>query len=64
MVANRGEIAFRIMKTVKKLNIESVDLYSKFNKYSEHAKMLIINMRWKVLQQPKLTLILINYCCY
>ena len=37
LVANRGEIAVRIMKTLKKLNIKSVAVYSDVDKYAEHV---------------------------
>lgn len=36
LVANRGEIAVRIMKTLKLLNIESVGVYSEADKFSKH----------------------------
>ncbi|ANZ74966.1 BA75_03140T0 [Komagataella pastoris] len=37
LVANRGEIAVRIIKTLKKLKIKSVSVYSDPDKYAEHV---------------------------
>ncbi|EDK38354.2 hypothetical protein PGUG_02452 [Meyerozyma guilliermondii ATCC 6260] len=39
LVANRGEIAVRIMKTLKKLNIKSIAVYSNPDKYAKHVLM-------------------------
>lgn len=39
LVANRGEIACRIMKTCKKLGIKTVAIYSDADKRSDHVKM-------------------------
>ncbi|OWB76931.1 allophanate hydrolase activity protein [[Candida] boidinii] len=39
LVSNRGEIAVRIIKTLKKLGIKSVAVYSDPDKYAEHVLM-------------------------
>lgn len=37
LVANRGEIAVRIIKTLKKLNIKAIAIYSDIDKYAKHV---------------------------
>ncbi|ODV63810.1 bifunctional urea carboxylase/allophanate hydrolase [Ascoidea rubescens DSM 1968] len=37
LVANRGEIAVRIIKSLKKLGIQSVAVYSDLDKYAQHV---------------------------
>ncbi|KNE20293.1 acetyl-CoA carboxylase biotin carboxylase subunit [Virgibacillus pantothenticus] len=39
MIANRGEIAVRIICTCKKLNIRTVSVYSEADKYAPHVEM-------------------------
>ena len=39
LIANRGEIAIRIMKTAKKMGIETVTIYSDIDSNSKHVKM-------------------------
>lgn len=39
LVANRGEIAVRIMKTLKKMNIHAIAIYSNPDKYARHVLM-------------------------
>ncbi|CAD5213118.1 unnamed protein product [Bursaphelenchus okinawaensis] len=39
LIANRGEIACRVMKTARKLGIESVAVYSSADLHSQHTKM-------------------------
>lgn len=38
LIANRGEIACRIMRTARQMGIETVAVYSSVDRYSEHAK--------------------------
>ena len=39
MVANRGEIACRVMKTCKKMGIRTVAIYSEADAHALHVKM-------------------------
>tara|TARA_Y100000022_G_scaffold200277_1_gene215128 strand:- start:1226 stop:3205 length:1980 start_codon:yes stop_codon:yes gene_type:complete len=39
LIANRGEIACRIIKTAKKMNIKTVAVYSEADKYSDFVSM-------------------------
>lgn len=39
LVANRGEIACRVIKTAKKMNIETVAIYSSVDRNAMHVKM-------------------------
>jgi acetyl/propionyl-CoA carboxylase alpha subunit len=39
LIANRGEIAVRIIKTCQKLNITTVAIYSDLDKSSLHVQM-------------------------
>ena len=39
LIANRGEIAIRIIKTAKKMGIETVAIYSDIDTNSKHVKM-------------------------
>ena len=38
LIANRGEISLRIQKTCKKMNIETVAVYSDADKNARHVK--------------------------
>ena len=37
LIANRGEIACRVIKTAKKMGIETVAVYSEADEYSKHV---------------------------
>lgn len=39
LIANRGEIACRVIKTARKMGIETVAVYSDIDKHSKHVKM-------------------------
>ena len=39
LILNRGEIACRIMKTIKNLNLKSCSIYSLFDQNSLHVKL-------------------------
>ena len=39
LIANRGEISVRVIRTLKELNIESVAIYSQQDKYSLHCSL-------------------------
>jgi hypothetical protein len=41
LIANRGEIAIRIMKTAQKMGIRCVAVFSEVDKHSEHVKMVL-----------------------
>lgn len=40
LIANRGEIALRVMRTAKKMGIKCVSVFSEADKYSQHVKMV------------------------
>ena len=39
LIANRGEIACRIIKSCKKLNLHSIAVYSDVDEKSKHVKL-------------------------
>ena len=41
LIANRGEIACRVMKTAKKLGVKTVAVYSEADKNAMHVQMVL-----------------------
>ena len=39
LIANRGEIACRIIKTAKKMKIKTVAVFSDSDRYAEHVRL-------------------------
>jgi len=39
LIANRGEIAVRIINTAREMGIKTVAVYSDFDRYSMYAKL-------------------------
>lgn len=39
LVANRGEVAVRIIRTLKKMNIRSIAIYSDADEHAPHARL-------------------------
>jgi len=50
LVANRGEIACRIIRTAQKMGIECVAIYSDADQYSQHAQLA--NEAWHIGKSP------------
>lgn len=40
LIANRGEIALRVMRTAKQMGIKCVAIFSEADKNSQHVKMV------------------------
>ena len=53
LIANRGEIACRIIKTLKKMEIRSVAVYSDPDKFSLHVKIADESIRIGEAQSSK-----------
>ena len=65
LIANRGEIACRIVKTAKKLGIRSVAVYSDADKASRHVSIAdeAFHIGAPASQQVNLSSHLQNICC-
>uniref|UniRef100_A0A6G1SF86 Methylcrotonoyl-CoA carboxylase subunit alpha, mitochondrial n=1 Tax=Aceria tosichella TaxID=561515 RepID=A0A6G1SF86_9ACAR len=51
LIANRGEIACRIIKTARKMNIETIAIYSSIDEHAMHVRMA--DQAHKVGQRPE-----------
>lgn len=47
LIANRGEIACRVMKTAKKMGIRTVAVYSDADENSMHVDMVSLKLNFK-----------------
>ena len=50
LIANRGEIACRVMRTAKKMGIRTVAVYSEADKNSMHVAMVKTKQLFKLLK--------------
>ena len=50
LIANRGEIACRVIKTARNLGIKTVSVYSDADKNSLHVAMVIISPTYKYVE--------------